>query len=197
MRLHIITALTLLLCSCSQYSLVNSEVYDNAGLEKYNTFHIVDLKMGSLPPHMDRLTYENIVSAIRGQMIERGYEESERSPIFINFAVTVHDEMILSPSGSGNEKGPYYSGTYPYYIYPQEKYWDDYYLDAGVIDDIYQEGVLTIDVVNLSKKETLYTSSVASIVDEGGNYLDLADIDKAVEKLFSGYPVPLLPQYRD
>lgn len=195
MRLHIIAAMTLLLSSCSSYSLVNSEVYDTAGLEKYKTFHIVDLKMGSLPPHMDRATYENIVAAIREQMIERGYKESSRSPLLVNFAVTVHDEMILSPAGSGREDGPYFSGTYPYYIYPQDRYWDDYYLDAGVIDGIYQEGVLTIDVVNIKKKETLYTSSVASIVDEGGNYRDLADIDKAVVKLFSDYPVPLLPQY--
>lgn len=183
-------------CSCnSSYSVVNSETYDDAGLESHKTFHIVDLKMGALPPHMDRLTYENIVSAIRGEMLERGYKESPGSPLLVNFAVTVHDETVLSPSGHEYNDGPYYSGTYPCYIYPQDHYWDDYFLDAGVIDGIYEEGVLTIDIINIKKKETLYTSSVASIMDSYGNYRDVTEIGKAVTKLFSDYPVRPLSQY--
>lgn len=195
-HIYILTALSLLLASCSSYSIVNSHVYDNAAIARHKTFHIVDLKMGSLPPRMDHATFECIVASIRSQMLERGYKESANSPLLINFAVTVHDDTPLSPAGHEIVDGPYLSCTYPCYIIPQDHYLDDHYLESGVIKAIYQQGVLTIDVVNLKERAPLYTSSVSSIFDLEGNYLDLAEIDKAVDKLFSDYPVPPLPQYR-
>lgn len=189
------TALIILLSSCSSYSLVNSEVYDNAELAEVKTFHIVDLRKGKLPPGMEQSTYDDIADAIRRQMTTRGYKETPNSPILINFAVTVHDRKTQSPDVPDEESGPFYACTYPCYIYPQERYWSDYVIDVGVIDGIYNEGVLTIDVVNIKEKTPLYTSSVSSIVDEYGHYRDFVAIDNAVVKLFSQYPVAPLPQY--
>ncbi len=199
MKIHLVifAFMIMSLMSCSSFSLVNSEVYDHDALASHKTFHIVDLKMGTLPPQVDSETYECIVEAIRTQMLERGYRESANSPLLINFAITVHNDTVLTHPGSKETDGPHYSGTYPCYIYPQEYYWASHYLDAGVIDGIYEDGVLTIDVVNIKKKEPLFTSSVASIVDIDGNYRNDSEIDKAVILLFSDYPVAPMPQYRD
>ncbi len=196
MRIHyyILSALIALLTGCNSYSLVNSKVYDNVAIENHKTFHIVDLKMGSLPPRMDHATFECIVAAIRSQMLERGYKESANSPLLINFAVTVHDDTPLSPAGHEIVDGPYLSCTYPCYIIPQDYYLTDYYIDSGVIAGIYQQGVLTIDVVNIKEKTPLYTSSVSSILDIDGNYRDMEEIDKAVTMLFSQYPVQPVQQ---
>ena len=66
-----------------------------------------------------------------------------------------------------------------------------------MITGIYKEGVLTMDMVDLDKREALYSSSVATVVDGSrGQYRNLEGIAEAVDKLFSKFPVPLLPQYQ-
>ena len=66
-----------------------------------------------------------------------------------------------------------------------------------MITGIYKEGVLTMDMVDYSDKVPLYTASVATIINGGGNgYQNLNGISQAVTTLFSKFPVPLLPQYR-
>ena len=77
-------------------------------------------------------------------------------------------------------------------------YWNPaYYSNAQVITGIYKEGVLTMDFVNIDTKTPLYSASVATILNGGGNgYQSLKGIDEAVATLFSKFPVPLLPQYR-
>lgn len=82
----------------------------------------------------------------------------------------------------------------PMLHHPQDYYLTDYYIDSGVIAGIYQQGVLTIDVVNIKEKTPLYTSSVSSILDIDGNYRDMEEIDKAVTMLFSQYPVQPVQQ---
>lgn len=194
-----IIALVALLTSCSQYQLVNSEVYNNADLSSYKTFRIVTPEEGKLPPGMEMVTYYNIAAAIREQMVERGYTESPTSPLLINIAVTTQREISTEPAlppGAFPYNGPYY----PYWMYPRYNYWTNYYANAQVITGIYKEGVLTMDMVNINEKIPLYSSSVATIINNGGSgpsqYRNLEAIAQAVDVLFSKYPVPLLPQYR-
>ncbi len=194
-----IIALLALFTSCSQYQLVNSEVYNNADLASYKTFRIVTPEEGKLPPGMEMVTYYNIAAAIREQMVERGYTENPTSPLLINIAVTTQREISTEPAlppGGFPYNGPYY----PYWMYPRYNYWSNYYANAQVITGIYKEGVLTMDMVNINEKIPLYSSSVATIINNGGSgpsqYRNLEAIAQAVEVLFSKYPVPLLPQYR-
>ncbi len=54
-----------------------------------------------------------------------------------------------------------------------------------------------MDLVNIDTKVPLFSASVATIINGGGNgYQNLEGISKAVTTLFSKFPVPLLPQYR-
>ena len=76
-----ILLLLLLLGACSPFTLVNSEVYNNADLAEYKTFRIVTPDMGKLPPGMEMATYYNIAAAIRQEMVMRGYTESPTSPL--------------------------------------------------------------------------------------------------------------------
>ena len=76
-------------------------------------------------------------------------------------------------------------------------YWQNYYANARVITGIYKEGVLTMDMVNIVDKIPLFSASVATILENGNTqFRDLSGIAEAVQTLFSKYPVPLLPQYR-
>lgn len=208
------------LTSCSTFSLVNSEVYNNANLADFHTFRIVTPDDGSLPPGMEAVTYYNIAAAIREQMVERGYVESPESPIVINIGITVHKEIDTEPAwmayngpawgpGPGVPPPPPGPGPYnwfpyngpgpvpgyaPYFMMPRSYYWNP---NAQVVTGIYKEGVLTMDIVDMANRSALFSSSVATILEPGdAQFRNLTGIAEAVQTLFSKYPVPLLPQYR-
>lgn len=189
----------LLTTACSPFTLVNSETYNNADLQDYKTFRIVSPADGQLPPGMQLVTYYNIASAIREQMIIRGYTESPTSPLLINIGLTVHREIETEPAlppGYTPYPGPYYNGYYPYFMYPRSFYWNSYYANAQIITGIYKEGVLTMDMVNIDTKIPLFSASVATILENGNSqFRNLSGIAEAVQTLFSKFPVPVEPQY--
>lgn len=206
--------------SCSTFTLVNSEVYNDANLADFHTFRIITPDEGSLPPGMQSVTYYNIAAAIREQMVERGYTESSSSPIVINIGLTVKKEIqteplaALAPMGPVGPVGPmgppppppgnffpYYGpgpapAYAPYFMMPRSWYWTN--PNAQVITGIYKEGVLTMDIVDMKDKLPLFSSSVATILENGdAQFRNLSGIAQAVQTLFKKYPVPLLPQYRN
>lgn len=196
------TVLLSIMCGCSPYTLVNSEVYNDADLSRYSTYRIVTPDMGDLPNGMEMVTYYNIAAAIRREMTMRGFAEQADSPLLVNIAVTtrreIQTEPLMPPSGYWPYNGPFY----PHYMWPRYNYgpyWNPaYYSNAKVITGIYKEGVLTVDFVDIQSKLPLYSASVATIINGAGNgYQNLQGISQAVTTLFSKFPVPLLPQYKD
>lgn len=187
-------SILLMLASCSPFALINSTVYNDTNFSNYSTFRIVTPADGSLPPGMTMVTYYNIASAIREQMIQRGFTESPQSPLLINIAVTVKKQIETEPA---LPPGYYmYNGLYPYYIYPRNLYWQNYYANAKIITGIYKEGVLTMDFVNTEKKIALYSASVSTIIQPGqSQFRNLSSIAQAVNILFSDFPIKKLPQY--
>lgn len=205
----LLVATASVMASCSPYTLVNSETYNDADLASYKTFRIVTPDTDhKLPPGMQMVTYYNIAAAIREQMVERGYTEDSNSPLLINIGLTVHKEIETAPAYPAGAPlppplagpfGPAYGGFAPYYMYPRFSYFPPaYYSNAQVITGIYKEGVLTMDFVNIKTMTPLYSASVATIINQGsGQFRNLSGIAQAVKTLFSKYPVPLLPQYRN
>lgn len=197
--LYLLT-LVLLAGACSPFALINSEIYNNADLSQYKTFRIVSPADGQLPPGMEMVTYYNIAAAIREQMMQRGFTEDSKSPLLINIGLTIHREIETQPAlppGYMPYSGPYFNGYYPYFMYPRANYWANYYANAKVITGIYKEGVLTMDFVNIDSKIPLYSASAATILQNGNSqFRNLKGIVEAVETLFSRFPVPVLPQYR-
>lgn len=203
-KLYLLLALVALaVTGCSQFQLVNSEVYNGADLRSYTTFRIITPEEGQLPPNMTMVTYYNIAAAIREQMVERGYTEDPASSLLINLGLTVQKEIATEPAlppGYFPYAGPFYNGYGPWFMYPRGYYWPNYYnyySNAQIITGIYREGVLTMDMVNIAEKIPLYSASVATILDNGDSqFRNLESIAKAVNVLFSKFPVPLLPQYK-
>lgn len=191
------------LTSCSQFQLVNSEIYNDTDLADYHTFRLVTPdSVNKLPPGMEMVTYYNIAAAIREQLTERGFTESPNSPMLVNIGITVQKQIATEPAfppgymGPYPFWGPYYNGYSPWFMYPRGYYWPGYYSNAQVITGIYDEGVLTMDIINLPEKKALYSASVATILNGSGQYRNLKSIAEAVNTLFSKFPVPLLPKYR-
>lgn len=204
LSLLMLALVAVILPSCSPFTLVNSEVYNNADLGAYKTFRIVTPDSEHrLPPGMEMVTYYNIAAAIREQMVERGYTEDPSSPMLINIGLTVHKEIETAPAfpaGAPLAPPPPYPGPYrPYWMWPRWNYFPpSYYQNAQVITGIYKEGVLTMDIVNIDTMIPLYSASVATIINPGtGQFRNLTGIAEAVKTLFSKFPVPMLPQYRN
>lgn len=137
-------------------------------------------------------------------MIERGFVEDSTSNLLVNIALTVKNEIATEPAippGYMPYAGPMYNGLYPFYMYPYgywNNYYASYYSNAQVITGIYKEGVLTMDMVNIKDQLPLYSASVATILNQGsGQFRNLNEISQAVSTLFSKFPVPLLPQYKN
>lgn len=207
----ILAAVALILTGCSPYSLTFSETYDAPELAEVKTFHIVTPDEGSLPPGMTMVSYYNIAAAIREQLVDRGYTEDPNSPILVNFGLTVRKELVNTPvtttvptpgpalpppaplppmHGPAGPQGPAVNGMVPYFIYPRSYYWPNYTTVTQWVPNIYREGVLTMDLVNMVQKQPLYSASVATILDNGDSQLrDLKGIAEAVQVLFSKFPV--------
>lgn len=212
----VVTALT----SCSTFQLVDSQVYNNANLSDFHTFRIITPGEGKLPPGMEMVTYYNIAAAIREQMVERGYVEDPESPVVINIGLTVKNELMTEPismlapppppgpgplgpppPGPGPMNWFPYGGPgpapgfTPFFMMPRSYYWNP---NAQVVTGMYKEGVLTMDIVDMADKLPLFSSSVATILENGDSqFRNLTGIAQAVQTLFEKYPVPLLPQYRN
>ena len=207
-------SLAMAFTSCSPFTLVDSEVYNDANLADFHTFRIITPGEGKLPPGMEMVTYYNIAAAIREQMVERGYVEDPASPIIINIGLTVKNEVYTEPISAlapppppPGPMGPGPMNWFPYggpgpapgfapwFMYPRSYYWNP---NAQVVTGIYKEGVLTMDIVNIATKLPLYSSSVATILENGDSqFRNLTGIAQAVKTLFEKYPVPLLPQYKN
>lgn len=86
----------------------------------------------------------------------------------------------------------------PYFMMPRSYYWGNgINPNAQVVTGVYKEGVLTMDIVDMRTRMALYSSSVATIMQNGdAQFRNLKGIAEAVQTLFSKFPVPLLPQYR-
>ena len=112
----------------------------------------------------------------------------------------------MVPPGGFPYAGPFYNGCGPWFMYPRGYYWpgysytnylNNYYSNAQVITGIYREGVLTMDMINISEKLPLFSSSVATILENGDSqFRNLEGIAQAVDMLFSKFPVKVLPRYQ-
>lgn len=219
-KFHILLAgLAMMLTSCSPFTLISSTTYNNADLRDYTTFRIVTPDEGKLPPGMTMVTYYNIAAAIREQMAERGYTESPSSPLLINIGLTVKQQIATEPAimaapapvppvppvpapapgapvppPGSHFWGPAYSGMAPWFMYPRSYYWRTVANpNAQVITGIYNEGVLTMDMVNIDTKTPLYSASVGTIVDGSeSQFRNLKGIAEAVQTLFSNFPVKVI-----
>lgn len=242
------------LSSCSPFTLVDSQVYNNANLADYHTFRIISPQTDSLPPGMEEVTYYNIAAAIREQMVDRGYQEDPFSPMVINIGITESTQyqteslgslmapppppqpvpVIVvprptppppppSPSPGGPMPSPEPSpqavapppapapshffyprpgprpAFAPYFMMPRGYYWNNgINPNSQVVTGVYKEGVLTMDIIDMRTRMPLYSASVATIMDNGNTqFRNLKGIAEAVQTLFSKFPVPLLPQYRN
>lgn len=170
------------------------------------------------------VSYYNIAAAIREQMTERGFTEDPESPLLVNMGLTVKKDLVdvpysqtiptgpavppphvympaprplPHPGGPGFRPGPgpAMNGMVPVFMYPRGYYWPKYTTVTQWVPTLYKEGVLTMDLVDITDEKPVYTASVATILDNGDSQLQtLSGIAKAVKVLFSKFPIAIPKQ---
>jgi hypothetical protein len=190
----------LILCglaeSCSPYTLLNSTTYNNADIRQFTTFQIARPKGGRLPPHMTMIDYQNISNAIRTQLELRGLQEDPKSPILVNFGLTVKTTIETEPAIPPGFYSPgYWNGFGPwrnYWITPRQAYLQNYYQNAEIITGIEKNGVLTIDMVDTKDLQYVWSASVESVLTAGDTQIrNQSSINQIVALAFSKFPIPL------
>ena len=201
MRNMVLAALAILAfatTSCSSFSLVYSEEFPDQNIANYKTFRIVEPKEGELAPGVEMVTYHNIVSSIKTELLERGFKEDKNSTLLVNLGITVKNDVQTEQVPTN----PFFYGPgpmgpvpvfAPYFIAPRYEYWGP---TTNVVTGVYEKGVLTMDMVDTKKKTPVYSSAVSAMLgDNDAKYRDIHAIHEAVSVLFSKFPVPLLPKY--
>lgn len=181
-----LAAATLLaaLAACQSAPEIRSQSAPNLDLTRYSTYGFVE-KPSTDTAGYTTLTTRFLTEAVDREMQARGYTKSADSPdLLVNFDVATKDKI---EGRRGPNVGFGYGGWRRGYGYG----WG-----VGTGDDIhnYTEGTLTIDVVDRSKNELVWSgTAVGRLTKEVLNKPQPA-IDQAVGLIFNKYPRPAAAQ---
>jgi hypothetical protein len=153
----------------------------SANLRVYKTFGFFD------QVSTDKVGYSTIVStrlkeATRRELEKRGYQYSQTQPeLLTNFNVNIKDKQdVRSTPGMGMGYYGYRAGMYGV--------WGGYPQDVETVN--YQEGTLTIDLVDASKKQLVWQGIAQGRIHKDAVENPGPAIDKVVADIFAKYPVP-------
>lgn len=170
----------LLLAACSSYTVLDSKVYNQAVLSQYKTFAIAAPESNAMPPGMTMRDYDALATAVRDQLIRRGYEEASNPDLVVYIGISVNDKIETKDA---------IPPTAPYYFGRRGAWMRNYYSDTKVITGVSKEGIVSVDIVDEKEQKVVYAGSVSSLVDRQQHIRDLDELNKAMTDLFKKFPV--------
>ncbi|MCG2839698.1 DUF4136 domain-containing protein [Sandaracinobacter sp. RS1-74] len=178
----------LALAACSSGPNIQTLSDPSVSFSQYQTFGFVE------PLGTDRAGYQSIVSqhlkdSTRRQMEARGFRYDPASPqLLINFSAKLDDKMRVTTVPE-----PSYYG-YGYYGYRRGFYqpWP-MYTDRTEVTQ-YQQGTLTIDLVDAARKQLVWEGTATKAVSSKDVENVPATIESTVAAVFAKFPVPATAQ---
>jgi len=179
--LTILLASSFVMIACTSGPSIRADGDPSADLKSYKTFGFFDQVA------TDRAAYTTIVStrlkeATRREMEKRGYQFVETDPqLLANFNLNVSDkqEIRSTPSAGAGYYG-YRAGMYGV--------WGGYPQDIETVN--YQEGTLSIDLVDSQRKQLVWQGVAQGRVQKKSVENPGPAIDKVVADIFGKFPVP-------
>lgn len=165
--------------SCSPTVHVTSDYDRNAGFAKYKTFGLYDIK--SKNGQVSDLNVERITNAIRGEMMAKGFSESNNSPdLMVNAITMLKDKQ--SVTANTNYYG--YGGIYRPY-----GYWGGGMLSGTTTYNTYnyKDGSLMIDIVDTKSGKMVWQGTGNADIDKAPDKPD-EFIQGAVKKILGTFP---------
>jgi hypothetical protein len=172
-------ALLTVLAACESGPTIRADADPSANLASYKTFGFFDRVS------TDKSAYTTIVStrlkeATRREMEKRGYTYAESNPqLLTNFNINISDKTDVrsTPSASAGFYG-YRAGMYGA--------WAGYPQDVQTVH--YQEGTLSIDLVDAQKQQLVWQGVAQGRVNKEAIQNPGPAIDKVVGDIFAKFP---------
>lgn len=172
----------LALGACSSGPDVRAMTDPSVNFSQYQTFGFVT------PLGTDSAGYQSIVSqhlkdATTRQLQARGLRYDATSPqLLVNFSAKLDDKIRVTSVPEPVMTGGYYGFRSGFY-----QPWPMYAQSTDV--DEYQQGTLTIDVVDASRKQLVWEGTVTKAVTDKDTQNVAAALDNAVAAAFVKFPI--------
>jgi len=171
------------LSACATGPTIRADADPSVNLSSYKTFGFFE-KVST-----DKSAYTTLVStrlkdATRRELEKRGYQYSAANPqLLANFGLNIQDKQEIRST-------PTASVGYGYYGYRAGMYgvWGGYPQDIDTIN--YQEGTLTVDLVDATKKQLIWQGTAQGRIDKKAIENPGPAIDAVVSEIFTKFPVP-------
>lgn len=160
---------------CSPYRVVQNQSDNTASWSAYRTFAFVDTnRISSTPRDTYQAVMEEVKQAVTAEMAKRGYQQTKDNPdLLVNLGAVVKQKTQTRPTTI--YEAPLYIG--------QRRYsWRSQEVPVGT----YQEGTLSLHVVDAQRNALVWDAAVSSVLNKKG--VTPQQIGDAVEKVFEKFP---------
>jgi hypothetical protein len=160
---------------CSPYRIVQNQSDNAATWSAYRTFAFVDTnRINSTPRDTYQAVMEQVKQAVVAEMAKRGYQQTKDNPdLLVNLGAVVKEKTQTRPTTI--YEAPLYIG--------QRRYsWRSQEVPVGT----YQEGTLSLHVVDAQRNALVWDAAVSSVLNKKG--VTPQQIGDAVGKVFEKFP---------
>jgi len=176
-------------CSTSAFTLLNSNVVPGQEVRGNKTFSILEYDAASLPPGITIFDVQNIQRSIANQLSIRGFKEDKTGEGELFVVTTLYTRLQITtkdalPSWSWATVRPMGSRAMMY---------RSYFSNAQIISNINNDQILGVELVDAKTNQVVWYATVSSVLDDRRQRIkDPVEINNAVAKLFSRFPIPVL-----
>lgn len=176
----LLVAASALLAACAAKPQIRSDVDPSADFSRYRTYAFVT-PAGTDNPGYASIVTDRLKAAATAQMQARGYTYADKSPdLLVNFVAEVQQrqQTIARPPppslGWGYRRGYGAWGTY----------------NLGWTNEIwlYNQAVLSVDLVDAARKQMIWQGNSAIIVESADEVYSPEALSARVNDVFSRYP---------
>jgi hypothetical protein len=143
---------------------------------KFRSFNFVKT------PSTETLGYGNLITqqietSIKGELEKRGYSQSEKPDLLVNFSGKLQEKTDIQSTGGG-----YYYGYRGYGAWPGYAYGSDVYTVR------YTVGTLNVDLIDATRNQMVWEGVAVGEITKKHLENREAAVAKAIEKIFTKYP---------
>jgi len=171
--------LALALAGCAPRFKVATNTDPTAAFANYRTYAFAE-PLGTDRPNYSSLLSQYLRTAVSRELDARGYRQTDTKPdLLVNFNVQTKDKISTTSVPTGPAYGGYYGYRAGYY-----GTWGGYQTQVTQ----YTQGTLTIDLVDLARKQLVWDGTVVGRVREEDRQNLEAVVNQVVADIFARYP---------
>lgn len=163
--------------ACSPVRIISTQENENIDYNSYQSFNFLDVSLDdetSSVPAINHRGIQLLKTAISREMQSLGYKQSANPDLWVNIGIVVEEKVQTRETDI--REAPVYIGQRRYHWEREE-----------VVVDKYEEGTVSIDIIDTRKMERIWEGVAAGTLSSDGEKLE-SRINKAMQMLFDKYP---------